>query len=264
MPPGPKDLCGFLQEPLQAEEIEKCYGSISDNLLPSPRAFQVHFLKAAGYGEEWTLTPLRSILLNDPDVVGPAQKLLYGDRLQLAWMVASSVVQLRDTPWFPSRLTNNDLFLVRQENGIRFHDVFLVKSDTGSALNVNESGANAPAQAALKPSPSPVALGILLIELILGKTIEQLRPPQEDLNINTQDAGSHIAHLVSDYQMLIRLLGDVNTLAGPNYSLAVRSCIRCEIYDDGETDDKDSQHGDVFLGVLRLLERDVEIVMEGI
>ena len=258
-----RDLCGFLQEP-QAQEAERCYGCITDKLSLSPRAYQVHSLGTAKYGKDWTLTSLRSILAEDPDDGRPTQKLRYGDGLQLAWMVASSVVQLRDTSWLPSMLTHNDIFLVRQEEGVRFRDVFLINSFRDPSVVASNSEVRTSTATAHKNSPSPAALGILLIELILGKTIDQLRPSQD----GTKTKENHIASLVSDYQTLIRLLGDVTTMAGPNYSSAVRSCIKCETYDDGDSrgpgEDPCQQDGDVFLAVLRLLERDVESAMEGI
>ncbi|KAK4450353.1 hypothetical protein QBC34DRAFT_494000 [Podospora aff. communis PSN243] len=245
-------LCNFLQES-HGEEMEKLYGRITDNLSSSPRVFKVHSLRTTGYGKEWALASLRSVLLQDSSVVSPPRKLLFGEKLELAWMIASSVVQLRGTSWLPRILTHNDIFFVYKEKGIRFGDVFLVNS-------APESTARAATATAPRASPSPAALGILLIEVLLGQTIDQLRPPQAATG--TQTAESRITELVSDYRALIKLLGKVNAMAGPNYSLAVRSCIKCQVYDDDDPHGEDPQHGDVFFAVLRLLESDMENVME--
>jgi hypothetical protein len=68
-------------------------------------------------------------------------------------------------------------------------------------------------------NPTLLTLGILLIEIVRGQTIEALRTPQEKAAHGSSPAG-----LLSDYMTARRLLADVYQ-ASSNYASAVRRCI---------------------------------------
>lgn len=60
----------------------------------------------------------------------------------------------------------------------------------------------------------------------------------------------------------MHLLSTINTLGGPNYYKAVRRCIKCEVFDtDGGGLGDDPVQKDVFVGVLGLIEQDLELTM---
>ncbi|KAK0744890.1 hypothetical protein B0T21DRAFT_94726 [Apiosordaria backusii] len=95
----------------------ECCGCISDLSQLSPRTYQVYPLGSPCDGGDWTLVPLRSVLSGEIQAVPP---LLYGDKLWLAWTIASSVAQLRGTYWYMNPPTHDDLYLARQDGGNTF------------------------------------------------------------------------------------------------------------------------------------------------
>ena len=97
--------------------------------------------------------------------------------------------------------------------------------------------------------PALLALGVLLIELIIGQPMEGLCP------------GS-AAGLLDDYQTVAKLLDRVNTMGGANYHSAVRTCIRQDFYlgEVGKDEDGMTQQNAAFFDVIGHLERDMEMV----
>ncbi|KAK0630476.1 hypothetical protein B0T17DRAFT_636598 [Bombardia bombarda] len=72
----------------------------------------------------------------------------------------------------------------------------------------------------------PFVLGILLIELCLNKTFEQLcRPYRDDSDSRFSSSG---ATAVGDYEIALMLKDDVILDAGDLYGHAVERCLRCQ------------------------------------
>lgn len=74
----------------------QCCGCIRDPALSTARAYQVYPLGNPSQDGDWNLVPLRSVLSGEVPAVSP---FLYGDKLWLAWTIASSVAQLGGTDW---------------------------------------------------------------------------------------------------------------------------------------------------------------------
>ncbi|KAK0667759.1 hypothetical protein QBC41DRAFT_395130 [Cercophora samala] len=216
-------------------------GCISDLSQLSPRSYRVYALGRPNEGGEWTLVSLKSVLAGEVPAVPP---LLYGDKLWLAWTIASSVTQLRGTYWYMNPPTHDDLYLVRQDGIVQFREVFVVKRLPDQSISPTSS---------LVPAnhihPTLVALGVLLIEVIFGQVLSKIRPREADLH-----------SILTSYEAVMQLLSAVNTLGGPNYYSAVRKCIKCEVLDDGGMGSEEGQK-DVFVGILNLLEQDLEMAM---
>jgi hypothetical protein len=102
-------------------------------------------------------------------------------------------------------------------------------------------------------NPTVFALGILLIEICLGKSFEDLRMP-EDLG----DDG--VANPLTEYVTAVRLLNSEQLLerGGPGYEKAVRLCIKgtCESRSSDLNDDEYRQA--VYDGVVTLIEADAD------
>ncbi|KAK4177090.1 hypothetical protein QBC36DRAFT_139588 [Triangularia setosa] len=219
----------------------QCCGCIWDPSLPIPRTYQVYPLGSPKQDGDWSLVPLRSVLSGEVQSVSP---LLYGDKLWLAWTIASSVAQLRGTDWYLNPPTHDDLYLARQGGVIHFREVFVVKRFPDQPIS--------PPPPPIHPNsihPTLVALGVLLIEVIFGQVLSQIRPMETDLH-----------SILSSYEAVMQLLSTANTLGGPNYYKAVRKCIKCEVFDDGRMGG-DEGHTDVFVEILNLLEQDLEMAL---
>jgi hypothetical protein len=184
--------------------------------------------------------------------------LTYLDRLRLAWTVASSVVQLQDTPWLDSPPTHNDIFLVQQDDGMLRQDAFVLRSfpdrtgPAGCGRIANQATATGREQALL-------ALGVLLIELVLRQPMDRLCAGS---GVNLRGSTPSVTAFLRDYQTITKLLDRVNTLGGRNYCSAVRACIWQELCyrEVGRDDDGITQQNAAFFEVIGHLERDMEMV----
>jgi hypothetical protein len=209
------NLCHALKRSQKQGAGERC-GHIVDENSPVFRKFDVFPLDSIGDtdGGTWSMVPLGAILDGIKKSTGVNKQvtctLTYLDRLRLAWTVASGVVQLHSTPWLASPPTHNDIFLIRQNNNTLREELFVLKRFPDTAT----------AAAAVYPRDQAlVALGVLLIELILGQPIERLCPGFVATRVDLGGQGND--------QALVQILDKVRTRSGLNYHSAVRTCMDC-------------------------------------
>lgn len=227
------DLCKLLPK-LPKQRPDQCCGYITDSsIAENIRKYSIYPRDSPPDDGEWSVTSLRTILA---DVSGSAPPLLYGDRLRLAWTIASSTLQLNTTPWMSTILTLDEIFLIQRNNNPVYQDAIVIKRLPEPAI---------PAQTSpTAKMPTLFGLGILLIELILGETIETFRP-ETPFN--------------QDYETVMKLLTRVSTIGGANYDSAVRRCIRCEYnFQPNPQREDDDSHTQVLMDIVDLLEKDVK------
>jgi hypothetical protein len=167
-----------------------------------------------------------------PTTRDDANQLVMAERLALAANLASSLLQLHETPWLNSIWTKKDIHFVRtyqQPSAGRLvrayrpvdakqpfvsHD-FVVRHDIAHAPNADES----------VPPPvhgnfSLLALGIILLELYFNEPIENKRLPEDltDGKVNSS----------TDMNVATRWLQEVwQRKISDRYWTAVKHCIVC-------------------------------------
>lgn len=94
------------------------------------------------------------------------------------------------------------------------------------------------------------ALGIFLIELCLGKSISQLREPDDEI------PGGKLPFL-TEFRTASRLIDAVEDQSGVRYGAAVRRCIRCDFDEKVFSLDDESFCKAVYKGVVACLEDDI-------
>lgn len=200
------------------------------------------------------------------DVLSPksnTQPLSYRDRLQLAVFVAYSVLQLYSTPWLPDLLTSKNVFFLIGEGFMSYPDsehAFLIASGVPPpALGQQHIPKDTSLPVKIR-NPTLFALGILLIEIICGQTIDAMRTPDDSqgvFSINaTANTDTDTNTLLSDYMVARRLLSQVYE-ASSNYGSAVRRCINGDFPRQKlDLDDEDFRQ-EVYSGVVSLLEEDL-------
>ena len=106
-------------------------------------------------------------------------------------------------------------------------------------------------------NPTLLALGILLIEIICGQTIDAMRTAEDSQGVFTIDTKKTDNNtLLSDYMVARRLLSQVYE-ASSNYGSAVRRCINGDFPRQTlDLDDEDFRQ-EVYSGVVSLLEEDL-------
>lgn len=161
---------------------------------------------------------------------GLHQKLSHKERLKIALTLASTVLQLYDSPWIDSVWSGQDIqFLSSQSidsDEAPFIGPFVSTSFRGPA---SSSELRQPASTSssladdLMPSKVLFALAVMLIELCLDKTLVEMRQlsPGEG-NVTQQST------LLDDYKTAHDQLNAVFQKSGSNYGSVVQRCLKCE------------------------------------
>ncbi|UPK96945.1 hypothetical protein LCI18_007880 [Fusarium solani-melongenae] len=210
------------------------YGTILDNLALGVKEYSLSPIRFSDYsdGPCHSVISLREILEKKDDSI----HLPYRDRLQLAVVAASSILQLHGNPWLPDTLTSSDIFFLKKQHYPIYSRPFLLRNNGASAGKGKETS---------PPFCNPAlwSLGVLLIELILGRTLASFR---------TQEESSPL----SDYSTAHRLLGEIR-MASSNYGTAVTRCLGGELHNNSYCSGSEDFCQEVYSGVVSLLERDL-------
>lgn len=235
------DLCQKIKKAQKQAQLDY-YGMIVDRSPPNPREYTVHPAPTLEHDDmhQWSVISLREIL----EQKSAFPHLSYRDRLQLAVVISSSVLQLQGSPWLPDALTSCDICFVRKQGRLAYNHPFIINRLPSTELGPRND------ETAMLPIGNPMltSLGILLIELILGKTLASLRTLEEaSLAEETPLADYVTAQRVSRRIKMVSL----------NYGTAVSRCISGDWNRDGSLDMEDLCQ-DVYSGVVALLEKDLE------
>jgi hypothetical protein len=147
------------------------------------------------------------------------------ERFFLAVTVASAVLQLHHTPWLRERWTLDDILIHVNDADDIGRRVYVSKAFPepfdfqSTKQNEDHPGVR---------NTTLFALGIALIELCLGQTLESMRTDQDPL-----DSMGRV-NIVTEWATAKRMMSKVVAEAGNRYGDAVRRCIYCE-FDSRET-----------------------------
>ena len=234
-------LCERVRESQRHAKFDSC-GTITDHVSHAPRRYTVYpqpILDLSGT-RCWPVISLRDVLENEDNTL----HLPYRDRLQLAVVISSNILQLHGSPWLPDTIRSHDILFIRKHNYPIYDRPFVMKQLPNNDLTIGKDGECIPPLC----NPTLLSLGILLIELILGKTFDSLRTPRDPV------ASSN---LLVDYMVAQRLVGQVR-MASSNYGTAVTRCIGGDLHKDSYCLDSEDFCQEVYSGVVALLERDLE------
>ena len=118
----PQNLCDTLRR-VKKQQVEKCCGYIVDSLSTKRRVYGYPIEEAAD-SEKWSTVTLRQVL---ECPTGELPPLTYHDRLYLAAVISSSVLQLQQTPWLPDKLRSEDVVFVQRQNVSLYEHAFVAK-----------------------------------------------------------------------------------------------------------------------------------------
>ncbi|KAK4162417.1 hypothetical protein QBC43DRAFT_321896 [Cladorrhinum sp. PSN259] len=241
-------LCDKLQRAKDQTKETHSYGVIVDQDAGSTRRYSVHPLAIKG-STSWSIVSLQDILDHNDGII--QVPLSYRERLHLAVVISSGVLQLHDTPWLPESLNSGNIFFM-SINGFPIYSHPLFLTEHGKNSNSNQSAEpvmdNLPF--AFHRDARLLSLGCLLIELILGQTLVSLRGNQTNTSF---PSGSQLADYVTAQSLLAKVKAE-----SLNYWTAVRRCIEGEFHQRGCGLDNEQLCQDVYSGVVALLEKDFE------
>ncbi|KAF5533739.1 hypothetical protein FMEXI_11655 [Fusarium mexicanum] len=238
------DLCKSITRPIEPS-TETSYGMIFDASTPETYTYQVSSVILSKYRAQCgrTITSLNEVLgQNCRQMILSEQ-----DRLKLAAVISSNLLQLHGSPWMPKVIRSQDIYLIQSEDDPicdRFFVMQTLPNKTGPCIEENTELSSMRNQALFY-------LGVLLIELAFGKSLELLR--------SERDKSSTGFQFFTDYRTAKRLVDQVKRFIGPSYGSAVSRCIDGELHGRGVgLEDQDLSH-DVYAGVVALLEKELEV-----
>ncbi|KAJ4402541.1 hypothetical protein N0V85_005286 [Neurospora sp. IMI 360204] len=249
------DLCESLRQ-LPSLQASGCCGHITGPAVVDASATERYGLYALGHLRpsdsfgQCSFISLYDVLAEQLTAPSPFYD---EDRLRLAYILASSVLQLAGTPWLTTKVTTKDIFLIRCNGTTQFQEAFVIKQlpETSDSMQLDAQ----PPQdlAGIHQNQGMLSLGIILIEIMLGTPFDTFRE-------------SHIKHrgpltlgsFFSDYETAITLLGRLETKGGPNYKRAVERCIKCKFPPPKPSLDGDEFRRLVYGHVVAPLEEDLK------
>ncbi|KAJ9143383.1 hypothetical protein NKR23_g6633 [Pleurostoma richardsiae] len=233
------NLCEMMRKAQKQVQVDS-YGTIIDQLAQTARRYAIYPVPAPTCGDDDYLSfiSLRDILERN----GSSLLVPYRDRLNLAVVISSSILQLHGSPWLPATISSRDIFFTTKGNYPIYDSPFLIKvlPDNGPTDQINFP---------LMRNPTLLSLGLLLIELIMGKTIDSMRTPEER---NVASSG-----MLVDYITAQRLLDQVR-MASSYYGTAVSRCVDGDFHTRNLGLDNVDFCQEVYAGVVALLEKDLK------
>ena len=261
--PQIKDLCLTIQNYSKPNVLTNhCLGYLSYKSEPQALAVYPAHPPASrdSHPQPPMVSSLADLLWNHDNPARPYnQRLSRADRLELALTVASSILQLHDTPWLQTNsMSKADIHLIARkaqaDQLTRLEDpprAFIFSTFQPDSTNAG------PTPATTAPSPhSPsfpgiprnitlFALSVLLIELCLSRPFETLRNPTLDpLDANGKP------NVLTDISTASRLMDDIYQEAGHRYGDAVRRCLHCDFNQRTTSLDDDAFRQAVYEGVV--------------
>ncbi|KAK8868942.1 hypothetical protein PGQ11_007520 [Apiospora arundinis] len=203
-----EDICGVLSQK-QCMPIVDCYGYIVDASAPEPVEFSI---QPSGNPQiTWSVLTLRDVLKGHGSEL---PRLKYGHKMKLAALVARALLQLSASSWLPEIMTSENMVILKSGDDTIYDSIYVSQSITKApSIQLNlPSYYNRHEQMVL-------ALGIMLIELMLGVPWEEIRT---SANNPSQEGSASDQGLA---QEKLRELRDVNL----NCFSAAKYCVNVEI-----------------------------------
>ncbi|KAF5708852.1 hypothetical protein FGLOB1_6221 [Fusarium globosum] len=211
---SPLNLCLTLQKAHQ--ERPACYGHLIDK-EHSHRHFQVCPLGTVVNSDGWSIVTLEDVLEGKR---GLRPLISLAEKVKLALVIASSVLQLSKTPWLPEAITSKNVHFFRRGNTLSYEHPFIQRRLPECPLK-RVSHTSESRNYSISSNPTLLALGMLLLEIILGCSLNQLRRPDEKSPDNDND------ELIQDLTVANRMLEQRVALISPAYKAVIERCIGC-------------------------------------
>ncbi|KAH8690916.1 hypothetical protein BGW36DRAFT_364465 [Talaromyces proteolyticus] len=243
-----QDLCAAIST-LQKPQGDVCFSLLASEYAKQKYGILIYPLKEPRSDtESWSISSLRSVLEE------PESRFARRDRLQLAITLASSVLQLHETPWLDEDWGNDNIFFIRTLDKTIYDHPFV--SRHFNLTNVPSSKTFPASMGRIIRNRTLYALGISLIELWYGKPLPELYKPED----GPQGTGDPRIDLMTGWNTADRLVDELYSEAGGKYSDAVRRCIRCDFDRRSSSLEDAAFQRDVYQGVVAQLQENFDFL----
>jgi hypothetical protein len=209
-----QDLCTAIST-LQLPQRDVCFELLATELAMQKYGIHIYPEKHPPCNPgAWSVSSLRAVL---QDV-----KFTRHDRLRVAVTLASSVLQLHETPWLEENWSKDNIFFIQRSEQTLYNQPFVSQSFDPSG---ESSSTPLPIMMTrIIRNQTLYALGISLIELWYGKPLQELQTPED----GPPATGYPPIDLMTQWNACDRLVETLYSEAGAKYTDAVRRCIRCD------------------------------------
>jgi hypothetical protein len=240
-----EDLCRAFNK-LQSPQRDLCIGYLLDGL----KRKHAIYLEPSPSQQQWAAYSLKEVLAQTSKL---HRRLTRHDKLKLAVDLASSVLQLYNTPWLEEQWGKDDVYFIHRPEASSasvFEHPFVCRKFGAQVVSTAKTTTTSTTACRVIRNQTLFALGILLIELWYGKPIEELQTVPDLDCAGTPGVTWCTAERLVEHEMEFD--------AGKRYSDAVRRCIRCN-FDSKETSlNNESFQQLVYDGVVKLLEKTLQ------
>jgi hypothetical protein len=207
-----QDLClaiGAMQKP----ERDVCFSLLAKELREKQRGILLitPVKQLPTDSSSRSVSSLR-VVLEDPNFVQQ-------DRLKLAIILASSVLQLHETPWLEQNGEKVASFFINRPGERSYGHPFVSQHP-----NEASTPTLAHQMSCVIRNQTLYALGVALVELYYRKPIVDLYQETD----GPRNTGNAFFDLMTEFRTADRLAESLLIEAGARYSDAVRRCIRCD------------------------------------
>jgi len=179
------------------------------------------------------------------------------DRLRLAVTLASSVLQLHETPWLEDNWGKDTIFFISRGEKMTYEHPFVSRSPGGEVDQSNSESVRNSMSKIIR-NQTLYALGISLIELWYKKPLQELYRPED----GPLDSGDPLTSIMTEWNAANRLVDELYDDAGEKFTNAVRRCIRCD-FDHRSSSLKDGEFQKaVYRGVVAQLQENFEFLFQ--
>ncbi|KAJ4347967.1 uncharacterized protein N0V89_009339 [Didymosphaeria variabile] len=209
-----QSLCATIST-LQPPQREICLSLLVNEYAKKKHSILIYPSKSPPRDtESWSIRDLPSVLTD------PRFSRRY--RIRLAVTLASSVLQLHQTPWLADNWRNSDILFIERSGNTAYTDPFVLQNAVGE--NQARAASLPPLMKLIIRNQALYALGIVLIELWFGKPLSEYHKPEDGLS----GTGDVQTDLITELATANRLVEELRDDAGGNYADAVRRCLSCD------------------------------------
>ncbi|KAJ4289653.1 hypothetical protein N0V90_010982 [Kalmusia sp. IMI 367209] len=239
-----KSLCAAIST-LQPLQREMCLSLLANEYAKKKHDILIYPSRSPPHDtEDWSIRNLRNVLADT--------KFARRYRLQLAVTLASSVLQLHETPWLGDSWSNNNILFIDRSGKTAYTDPFVLQRVATGGQSPEPT--MSPAMRLIIRNQTLYALGISLIELWYGKPLSDLSKPED----GAQGTGDAQTNLMTELASADRLVEELYNDAGGKYADAVRRCIRCDFDRRANTLEDVAFQKAVFEGVVAQLKENYD------
>lgn len=208
-----RDLCLAISQ-LREPQRNICFSLVDHKIAKQRHAVLIYPSQAPPSStEQCSISSLRAVLRE-------GEALKRSKRMRFAVTLASSVLQLHDTPWLSKDWDTGKVFLIKRP-GADGYDAPFISQDFKKGTTVEHV---VDMTSGLVRNRTLFALGVVLIELCYQKSITELHKASD----GRQNTGNSLEEFVTSLKTVDRLVDDLEDEAGRSYSDAVRRCILCD------------------------------------